>query len=182
MEKSMSKILICLYIIIALLAVNTLVLIVSNGSTSASSLANNSSDSNSSDSDSDSAENTEYDVSMFDEITTDDLESVMNEDSPQVIYIGRSTCGYCVAFLPTLQQAQKDYGYKTKYLDISKMTSEEQQEKLLSYDNDEKIVTDNFGSTPMVLIAKDGKVVKATVGYQEYEDFANFLEENGITK
>ncbi len=176
MEKTLSKILVCLYIIIAILLVNTIVLIVSNGSVDTKSLADSTSDNSS-----DSSENTEYDVSMFDEITTDDLDDVADSDTPQVVYIGRSTCSYCVQFLPALQKAQSEYGYTTKYLDLTKITSEG-QEKLLSYDNDDKVLEDNYGATPQVLIFKDGELVNANIGYLEYDALASFLEENGISK
>lgn len=174
MEKkdNSAKILVCLYIIIGLLALNTLVVILSNASNESPTTGNTE----------ETKENTEYDISMFNEITTDDLSKVASSSEPQVIYIGRSTCGYCVAFLPTLQKAQSEYGYTTQYLDITKITTEEQQNALLAYDNDSKILSDNFGSTPMVLIVKDGKLVNGTVGYEEYDTFADFLEENGISK
>lgn len=171
-KDNSSKILVCLYIIIALLTLNTIVLVVSNMSSNESG--------NSTEPMTD--ENTEYDVSMFNEITASDLESVAASSDPQVVFIGRSTCGYCVAFLPTVQKAQEEYGYKTNYLDITKITSEDDQQKLLAFDDDNKLITDNFGSTPMVLILKNGKLVNGTVGYEEYDSFASFLEENGITK
>ena len=178
MEKNLSKILVCLYIIVAILLVNTIVLIVSNGSIDTSSLSDNASNSNGN---SESAENTEYDVSMFDEITTDDLEDVANSDTPQVVYIGRSTCGYCVQFLPSLQKAQSEYGYTTKYLDLTKIT-EDGEKELLTYDNDDKELEENYGATPQVLIFKDGELVDVSIGYLEYDALASFLEENGISK
>lgn len=169
-KNIMSKILVCLYVIIALLVINTLVLIISNGSAASSS--NNGTN---------TEESGEYDVSMFDTISMEDFKEVSESEDLQVVYIGRSTCGYCVAFLPTLQQAQKEYGYTTKYLDITTMSSEDQEE-ILTYDNDDEFLSENFGSTPMVLIMKDGKLVDGWVGYTEYDSFAEFLEKNGITK
>ena len=39
-----------------------------------------------------------------------------------MIYIGRSTCGYCVQFVPVLTQVQKELGgYTTYYIDIAKI-------------------------------------------------------------
>ena len=168
-EKTNSKILVCLYIIIGLLLVNTIVLIISNA------------DNSSSDYNDQTDESTEYDVSMFNEITADTMEDAVASGT-HVVYIGRETCGYCVAFLPAIQQAEQDYGYTTMYLDISKITTEEQQKQILAFDNDDKFLETNFGSTPMVLIMKDGKLVNGWVGYDEYDAFTKFLEENGITK
>lgn len=123
----------------------------------------------------------DYDVSMFETLTTDDAINKIKEGKTEVVYIGRSTCGYCVKFLPSLQQAQNDYNYKTIYINIEEMTSDDQN-KLLELDNDEGYISDNFGYTPMVLIFKDGKLANGWVGYAEYDSFAAFLEDNGLSK
>lgn len=123
----------------------------------------------------------EYDVSMFTELTTSDAISRIKKGNTEVVYIGRSTCGYCVQFLPNLQQAQKEYGYDTVYIDLEKMT-EDDQKSLITLDNSENYISENFGYTPMVLIFKDGKLANGWVGYAEYDTFAQFLETNGITK
>ena len=36
--------------------------------------------------------------------------------------------------------------------------------------------------TPMVAVFKDGKYVNGTVGYTEYDAYAKFLEESGLSK
>ena len=120
--------------------------------------------------------NTEYDVSEFEELTTSELAEKVKAGGTQVVYIGRSTCGYCVKFIPTLKQAQKDLGYKTIYVDLTKVTSSD-AETLYAYDS---FVEENFGYTPMVLVFKDGNFVKGTVGYTEVDEFKSFLKEAGI--
>ena len=124
---------------------------------------------------------TEYDVSMFSELTTSEAVEKISDGSKYVVYIGRPTCGYCVKFLPTLQKAQKEYGYKTIYIDLEKMTSQDQT-NILKVDNDEKYIAENYGYTPMVLIFENGKLSKGWVGYAEYDKFASFLEDNGFKK
>lgn len=123
----------------------------------------------------------EYDVSMFTELTTSDAVKRIKKGNTEVVYIGRSTCGYCVQFLPNLQQAQKEYGYDTVYIDLEKVT-EDDKNSLLTLDNSENYISENFGYTPMVLIFKDGKLSNGWVGYAEYNTFAQFLETNGFTK
>lgn len=123
----------------------------------------------------------DYDVSMFDELTTTDAINRISDGSKQVVYIGRSTCGYCVKFLPMLQQAQTEYGYKTIYIDLEKMTTDDQN-ALTALDNSEGYIKENYGYTPLVLIFENGKLSKGWVGYSEYNEFAAFLEENGFKK
>ena len=126
-------------------------------------------------------QNDKYDISMFDVINASKVVDLYKSNEIQVIYIGRETCGYCVQFLPILQQAQKDYGYKTKYLDITTVT-EEDQKAILAKDNSEKFLKTNFGATPMVMLIKNGKLVDGWIGYAEYNSFAGFLEKNGLKK
>ncbi len=173
LKEILKKILICSYILVGLLAVNTIINVTKNVTvTSETSEGENSTE----------EENTEYDVSMFTSVTPEEAVKAFDSDEVQVIYLGRSTCGYCVKFLPSLQKAQEEFGYKTLYLDITTITTDEQQKAILDLDNDEKFLETNFGSTPMVLLVKDGKIVDGWVGYAEYEDFANFLEKNGLER
>ena len=167
----LNKLLVCAYVIIALLVINTFVLIVSNVDTKKSTASTTTT----------TEENEEYDVSMMNTVNVDKVLKLYESKSAQVIYLGRSTCGYCVKFLPALQKAQKEYGYKTNYLDITTV-SEEDQAKLLKKDNDEGFLAKNYGATPMVLVVKNGKLVDTWIGYSEYDSFAKFIEDNGFKK
>ena len=163
------KLLVCAYIIIALLAINTIILLATNIHVS------------SDNKDTTVESSGEYDVSMMNNVDMDKLLDLFDSKENQVVYLGRETCGFCVQFLPVLQQAQEEYGYTTNYLDITTVTTEDVN-KLLKKDNDEKFLEENYGSTPMVLIVKNGKLVDTWVGYSEYDEFAQFLEKNGFKK
>lgn len=169
-SEVLNKILICLYALIAILVINTTILLVKDGSTKANTTSNK------------TEENAEYDVSMFTSVTADTLGDAVSSDTAKIVYIGRSTCGYCVQFLPILQQAQTDYGYETLYLDITTVTTTEQQDKILAFDNDEGFLKENFGGTPMVLLMKNGKLVDTWIGYAEYSEYSAWLEKNGFAK
>lgn len=135
--------------------------------------------------------NTNYDVSMFKEINASDLKNE-TKGKLRVVYIGRSTCGWCSAFLPNLWDAQEKYEYTTLYIDIAKIMDFEKGgiTDQTSYDIMTKLtgkgyedyVKKNFGSTPMILIMKDNKIVGAQTGYSEYEEFEKLLNNSGIKK
>jgi predicted bacteriocin transport accessory protein len=173
-KKILKNLLICVYIIILLLVIDTVILFASNVKITTSSDSNNSTE---------ETENTEYDVSMFNAIDGTEAAELFKSEEMQVIYIGRSTCGYCVKFLPNLQKAQSEFGYTTNYLDINTIT-DEQQSVLLTMDNEDKFLESRLvpGYTPMVLLVKDGKLVDGWVGYAEYDEFAQFLTDNGFSK
>ena len=139
-------------------------------------------------------ETSEYDVSMFEELSTTDAIAKIKKGDKVLVYIGRSNCGYCVQFLPNLQKAQKEFGYKTVYVDLTKVSGTDQEEwakfggaaKL--YDetcvDPENATIENkcgkLGLTPQVLVFEKGKLKADWTGYSEYEQFASFLEENGF--
>ena len=120
----------------------------------------------------------EYDVSMFTEITAEELINLYNGEEKALIYIGRPTCGYCVAFLPALQQAQEEFGYKTYYYDLDTVT-DEAYANITGLNN---FMAENFGYTPMVIVVQNGQILSADesgegwVGYAEYDSFKSWLQ------
>lgn len=133
-----------------------------------------------------------YDVSSFKEISATQLENE-SKSSTKVVYVGRSSCGYCTAFLPAIKQAQEEYNYQTLYIDIAKIIDFTSSEfKILdqkSYDSIMNLSTtdeykgyleENFGATPMIIVLKDKKVIGIEVGYVEYSELKSFLNSHGI--
>lgn len=173
-EEKISKLLKCAYIIIALLVVDTIILLASNVKVTSDTTKQETNEPT-------EQENVDYDVSMFKEVTMDQVIDLFDSKEAKVIYIGRATCGYCVKFLPVLQQAQKEYGYQTYYYDMDKLTSED-RDKIVKKDNEDGFLEENFTATPMVLVVKDGKLIGPWVGYSEYDSFAQFLEKYGFEK
>ena len=166
MEQQLKKLQVCAYIIIALLLINTIALFASLKDPNTNT-----------ETDTDETGTTyDYDVSMFTTIDEDEFVDTYNGSELSVVYFGRSTCGYCVQFLPVLQQAQSDYGYKTLYVDIEKVSDSTKITNLDSF------FESYYGLTPTVVLVKDGKVIDSQVGYTDYSTFASFLEDNGFTK
>ena len=133
--------------------------------------------------------NTKYDVSMFTEIKASEIEEY-TKDNLSVVYVGRETCGWCAAFLPNLWQAQEEFGYTTLYVDIAKIidftvgeiSDQDSYDIMMSLSGDDYdgYMEEKFGSTPMILIMKDNKIIGAQTGYSEYEDFVKTLNKAGI--
>lgn len=132
--------------------------------------------------------NTEYDVSMFEEISALDIAN-KTKKTKQVVYIGRETCGWCAAFLPMLWQAQEDFEYTTLYIDIAKIIDfnsntviDQKSFDILSNltgNEYEGYMEENLGATPMVLIIEKGKIIGAQTGYSEYDALKTVLENAG---
>lgn len=146
-------------------------------------------------SNSDSSTNTEslgdYDVSDFEEISASDIEKLSKKETI-VVYIGRSTCGYCIQYLPILKEVQTAYGYTTKYIDIAKILDfesttggildQEAYETLInmSTSDDQKGIMDQFGSTPMTLVIKKNKIINSVVGLVDSATLGSLLQKSGF--
>ncbi len=178
-KEQETKIMTCLYIIIALLFINTICNFISLSKTTSNKTTTNSQNTT----------ETEYDVSMFEKETPANITKRMKSGEQFVLYIGRSDCTYCRKMLPTLQEAQKNYSYKTIYLDINSINinSNEYKEMASLLDviitaNDETKKFGEFQVTPMVAIISNGKMVDGMIGYNTYDNFVQMIEKTGITK
>lgn len=129
----------------------------------------------------------DYDVSKYNSITYDDFKNLTTIKGTHVIYIGRNSCSYCAMFIPIMNEAQEKYDFITNYFDISSIFNfsnntiiDDKAYNEMSNLND--FFKENFLATRMVVIFKDGKYIDGTLGYQELEEYSKFLENNGFEK
>lgn len=182
-KKDTKKIFILLYVMLGLLVVNTCFVIFDGPSKTTSDNTKEEEETN-----------TEYDVSAFNKINETEFLATVKKADTQVIYLGRATCGYCVQFLPSVQKAQDDYGYKTNYVDITAVDTSSNDYKTMTtminnmteaFNKEHNYTGENayeylYGYTPMILITKNNKIVDVWVGYSDYATFASWLESNGV--
>ena len=135
---------------------------------------------------------TEYDVSKFTEIKSSEIKE-KTTDKVSVVYIGRSTCSWCVKFVPVLTDATVKNDLNTLYIDISKiidfttgqMSDQAAYDAMLGLDAVDEFKTyikDNFGATPMTIVIKDGKILAALTGYVDASGLDTFLKDNDLLK
>lgn len=172
-EKILEQIRNILIVIAVILLINVIVTSIGNGSKNNTTSTNPSSDSSSN-----NEQLPEYDVTSFTEVTVDEMFSKVATSGYQVVYIGRSGCGYCRLFLDALKQAQTNFNYKTLYIDLDKVTTEGSTKMKAISDK----VSQSFGSTPMVIVYKDGQYKDMWLGYDEYSSFETYLLGLGMTK
>lgn len=172
-EKILEQIRNILIVIAVILLINVIVTSIGNGSKNNTTSTNPSSDSSSN-----NEQLPEYDVTSFTEVTVDEMFSKVATSGYQVVYIGRSGCGYCRLFLDALKQAQTNFNYKTLYIDLDKVTTEGSTKMKAISDK----VSQSFGSTPMVIVYKDGQYKDMWLGYDEYSSFETYLLGLGMIK
>ena len=168
------------------------------------------SDSKKSDSSSASTETTNsesgYSTEAFNVIKGSDIASV-SKGKTAVIWIGRQNCGYCKLFAPVVGVVQDEYGFKANYIDLyslvnsstGQISDEDSYNALMDmavdkscksfvYDDSNNtipcssVMESRFGSTPMTLFVKDGKMVGALSGYVQSDGFRDILEQMGFSK
>ncbi len=140
-------------------------------------------------------ETEEYDVSMFTAIDQTKFMSNLKSKDLKVTYFGRSSCGYCIQFLPTMQKAQTNLKFEMNYVDITKVDAESDDYKkmveLINAKTDDlnkrygltgsdEAYKYLYGYTPMVTITQNGKVVDVWVGYSDYDTFVSWLNDAGV--
>ncbi len=177
------RVFVCLILILAVLIVNTGLLIWHSAENHNNSNKSNSENKN-------EEENQDYDVSTFKEIKGTELANNTQGEN-KVVYIGRSTCSWCVKFVPVLKELQEKYDIEILYIDISKIIDFNSNSIIDQASHDaivdmptvsgmEEYHKNEFGATPMTIIVKDGKLVDGFTGYAELSTFVNLLEQNGF--
>jgi predicted bacteriocin transport accessory protein len=177
-EEILKKVNISLYVIIALLAVSLIINIINTSNIG--SILNNGTTK-------EEETNNEYDVSSFTAVDYTGLTEAIKSKDYTILYIARSTCGYCIKFLPVMKQAQSDYGFTTTYFDITQLINFDTGAIVDQTTYNKFIALNDFfanepSATPKVAIFKDGKFINGTSGYQDYKTYTAFLEANGIVK
>lgn len=154
-----NKMLVCLYIIIALLALNIIISAIKGSNNSSSNETNKKTTTTT------TASTANYDVSSFKAINTDEFIEAFNGSETKLIYLGRPDCGFCIKFVPVLTEVQNGYNFQTLYLDINTVAKDDVN-RIIALDND-FFTGENtaYGYTPMTLIVKDGKIIDSQVGH-----------------
>ena len=182
LQEVLGKILICLYVVIALLAINTIVVIVKNSSSEPKVTETP---------ESDEGNEVEYDVSKMQTATVDEVLKMFENKEKKVLYFGRKNCGACISFVPTLNKAQEDRGYTTVYIDINTVdtttdsfkTLQKKLDKKTTINENGKDVTDTFGNfygyTPTIIVIDNGKMQGGIIGADE-QGLYDLLDANNI--
>lgn len=104
------------------------------------------------------------------------LEKLKGEEA-SVIYIGRPTCGHCVAQKPIMENIAFEYDVTINYLNTDEL-DEDGINKLVS-SND--YFSEGFG-TPLTLIVRNNEIVDKAVGETSKTDMVNMFKNNSIIK
>ncbi len=95
-----------------------------------------------------------------------------SKDGKKIMILTGTTCGYCKAYKPLLNDVLKQYNLKAYEIDTWKLTSPERDELIDIVGNDSGV--------PHTYIIDSGTVLDSVVGYQDTEQIVEMLKNNGF--
>lgn len=113
------------------------------------------------------------------DISFDDYKNLVGQDSKNVIVIGQTTCSHCIAVKPVLNRIAGNNNITINYLNLTKMTQEEQKDlienlKSIGYED-----ADNLG-TPLTLIVQNNKIEGTIEGENPPSYFTREFKKYGV--
>ena len=184
-EEYLKKIYIMLIIVLVISVMSLLIGLVNYSNTKGTTTNNSSTITNNN-----GSSTSDYDVSMFNTVGLSYILKFLGKSNKEthILYLGRSTCSACVAFLPNLQATQKEMNFTADYLDITTVdtTSDEFKKfgELLSKEITQNVngttqtgkISEFYGLTPMIVVIKNGEAVDAVVGSYSKDNLQTFLK------
>lgn len=103
----------------------------------------------------------------YDEISYSEFKKLIENKESFPLVIGSSTCSACTLFRPTMEAFIKKYNIDVKYIDISKLSED---------DNGELSSIIGFKSTPTTVFFKNGEQTSAYYRIVGSEDMNGVIE------
>lgn len=122
-------------------------------------------------------DNIEQDAdSKLNKVSCNGYEQLVKEEKDNLILIARPTCGYCVKFVPVLEEIIDEYDITINYFDIDTLTDNENKQ----FYNSSSLFSGNEFGTPTLIITNNNEIKKYSIGYKEKDSAISWLKENGI--
>lgn len=118
------------------------------------------------------SENVLFDTSSFNVVTSKDVLEFLDEKEARMIVIGSKKCSATEYFVPIMEISQAKGEYTINYLELLDEDPKSSEFKdlvneldiVINYEGEEKELKEYMGSTPMIIIIKNKKIVYGTVG------------------
>ncbi len=112
-------------------------------------------------------------ISNLDQISVDEFVEKLGSKDTKIILVASLTCPHCTAVKPKINELAKKLDVEISYLELSTLTEEEQNK---FYSSNEFLAEGT--SIPLVIAAKDNKVVDSFVGNIEQSEIESFIKKN----
>lgn len=112
----------------------------------------------------------------YKEITIETLAEKIEKKESCIVFIGAESCTHCKDYKTTINEVIKDYPITIYYIDVDKLSKEEQ---------DKLNQIARYKATPTTVFIKNGKeesTYTRIVGARDYDYVVNKLQRNGWIK
>lgn len=109
----------------------------------------------------------------YDEITLEEVNKMINDKDDFILMIGAETCSACKSYKFTLDKIIKKYKVDIKYIDLDKLTEDEQADLQSHF---------YFTATPTTVFVEKGKETDRMVGNKKYSQTVEKLKDNKYIK
>lgn len=106
------------------------------------------------------------------QITYDEYKTMVDNGDAFIVIIERAGCGYCVQYMPIIEEVANEKKISIHYIDTDTLTTEEMN--LLSTTNS-YLKKNNWG-TPTTLFMLGDRVLDSIGGYVEKDSVLSFLD------
>lgn len=117
-----------------------------------------------------------FEESKLNKVSCNGYQSLVEESEDNLILIARPSCGFCVKFIPILEEIVDEYGIEINYFDTDTLS---QNENTQFYKSSSLYSSNKFG-TPTLVVTNNNEITKYSIGYKEKDAAVNWLKENGI--
>lgn len=114
--------------------------------------------------------------SKLNKVSCNGYQSLVEEENDNLILVARPTCGYCVKYVPILEEIVDEYDITINYFDIDTLSSGENSQ---FYSSSSLFTSNDFG-TPTLMITNNNKIKEYSIGYKEKDATIKWLKDNGI--
>lgn len=108
-----------------------------------------------------------------------EYKEIVDNGENSIVVIGQTTCSHCIAVKPVLSRIAGNYDIEINYLNLTEMSSEEQEELIQSLKDLGYEDADNLG-TPLTIVVKDKKITGTVEGENPTSYFVRQFKKLGI--
>lgn len=132
----------------------------------------------------------EYDTSMFNVVDLNGANELFNSNINQLLFVGSKDCSVCQQFIKSLQIAVSRGDFYVSYLDLEDIDPDsdayEEFKSYLDYEYTYNGLTSSFGnflgSTPMIIIIKNNKMVFGILGSMSSDTILTLVNQYELNK
>lgn len=107
------------------------------------------------------------------QMTYNDYETMVDNGDAFIVVIERAGCGYCIQYMPIVEEVANEKGIPMYYIDTDTLSTEE-MDKL---NNNNSYLKRNSWGTPTTLFMLGDRVIDTISGYVDKETVLSFIDD-----